>query len=124
MSLALASMVLMTGCDDEFGGMMAEAGYNTLLGMGTVFVVLVLMSLIISLFGVFFGNKSKKTKTENKSVDNTIAQIIEKEEQEELSDDLELVAVISAAIAAYEGSASTEGYVVKSIKKSKNWRNA
>ena len=38
-------------------------------------------------------------------------------EKEELSDDLELVAVISAAIAAYEGSGSTDGFVVRSIRK-------
>ena len=56
-------------------------------------------------------------------MDQTIAQIIEKEE---LSDDLELVAVISAAIAAYEGSSSTEGFVVRSIKKQKKdgWKRA
>ena len=48
------------------------------------------------------------------AVDNTIAQIIEKEE---LSDDLELVAVIAAAIAASEGAASTDGFVVRSIRK-------
>ena len=39
------------------------------------------------------------------AVDNTIAQIIEKEE---LSDDYELVAVIAAAIAASEGASSTD----------------
>ena len=43
-----------------------------------------------------------------------VAQIIEKEE---LSDDLELVAVIAAAIAASEGAASTDGFVVRSIKR-------
>ena len=44
--------------------------------------------------------------------------------EEELSDDLELVAVIAAAIAAYEGSEDASGYVVRSIKKSKKWHNA
>ena len=32
-------------------------------------------------------------------------------------DDLELVAVIAAAIAAYEGAGSTDGFVVRSIRK-------
>jgi sodium pump decarboxylase gamma subunit len=40
-------------------------------------------------------------------------------EEVEEADDLELVAVIAAAIAAYEGQTSTDGFVVRSIKKSK-----
>ena len=47
-------------------------------------------------------------------MDKAIAQIVE---NEELSDDLELVAVISAAIAASEGAASTDGFVVRSIRR-------
>lgn len=105
------------------GDMMVKAALNTLMGMGTVFVVLILISLIISAMGVIpkIQDKMKKKKsagTSNdgkaESVDNTIAQIIEKEE---LSDDLELVAVISAAIAAYEGSAAADGFVVKSVRR-------
>lgn len=116
--------------DYTIGENLEKAALNTLMGMGTVFSVLILISLIISLFGLIpkiqksmAASKENKNKTANDSVDNTIAQIIEKEENE-LSDDLELVAVISAAIAVYEGSTSTEGIVVKSIKKSKKWRNA
>ena len=46
--------------------------------------------------------------------------------EENLTDDLELVAVIAAAIAASEGAASTDGFVVRSIRKSnaKKWQNA
>ena len=57
-------------------------------------------------------------------MDNTIAQIVQKEE-EELVDDLELAAVIAAAVAAYTGT-SADGFVVRSIRKSnKNkWKNA
>lgn len=105
----------------SFGEMMGKAGLNTLIGMGTVFVVLVLIAFIISLFQLIpkiqasFEKKKKDDKDiKAEAVDNTIAQIIEKEE---LSDDLELVAVIAAAIAASEGAASTDGYVVRSIRK-------
>ena len=53
-------------------------------------------------------------------MDNTISQIAE---QEELVGDTELVAVIAAAIAAYEGSGSVEGYRVRSIRKvNNNWK--
>ena len=44
----------------------------------------------------------------------THSQIIEKEEQ---ADDTELVAVIAAAIAASQGASSTDGFVVRSIRK-------
>lgn len=94
---------------------MEKAALNTLLGMGTVFVVLILISLIISAFGLISKvQKSQKKPEEEKKVDMVVSQIVEKEE---LSDDLELVAVISAAIAAYEGSGSTDGFVVRSIRK-------
>ena len=56
----------------------------------------------------------KKENVQEKAVDNAVAQIIENEEQ---SDNLELVAVIAAAIAASEGAASTDGYVVRSIRR-------
>ena len=115
------------------GENMERAALNTLLGMGTVFAILVLIMLIISSFSLIAkfekaaaARKEKKAAKAAKgdAVDNTIAQIIEKEETE-LADDLELVAVISAAIAAYEGSTSTEGFVVRSIKKSnkRSWKS-
>ena len=49
-------------------------------------------------------------------VDNAIAQIVSSEEQDEEVDDLELIAVITAAIAASENT-STDGLVVRSIRK-------
>lgn len=110
-----------------FGEKMEKAALNTLLGMGTVFVVLILISLIIAAFGLIpkiqaMFNKKSKAEEKAEAVDNTIAQIIEKEE---LSDDLELVAVIAAAIAASEGAASTDGFVVRSIKRAGNkWQRA
>ena len=99
------------------GEILAKAGMNTLIGMGTVFVVLILISLIISLFGLIPKLTAKKKEPENvqpEKKSDVVAQISEKEE---LNDDLELVAVISAAIAAYEGSGSTDGFVVRSIRK-------
>lgn len=111
-----------------FGEMMKKAALNTLLGMGTVFVILILISLIISCFSFIpkieaAFKKKEPAKEEKKDV---VAQIIEKEE---LADDSELVAVISAAIAAYEadnGSASSDGFVVRSIRKvnKSKWQNA
>ena len=92
--------------------------------MGTVFVVLILIMFIIYLFGFipkiqakFDAKKnSKKQDVTKDAIDNTVAQIATKEE-EELTDDLELVAVIAAAVAASEGQTSTDGFVVRSIRR-------
>ena len=88
---------------------------------------------IIYLFGIIpkiqkslDEKKANKEKSATeKSVDKTIEKIVEKEEGD-LVDDTELVAVISAAIAAYEGNTSADGFVVRSIRKSqsKKWQNA
>ena len=104
----------------SLGEKMEKAGMNTLMGMGTVFVVLVLISLIISCFKVIPYLQNKKAnagaKKEEKTADPVVEQIEQREEaaQEQLTDDLELVAVISAAIAAAEGT-SVDGFVVRSI---------
>ncbi len=117
----------LTGCSSEFAVEMEHAGLNTLLGMGMAFFVLIIISLVISCFPLVFGGTNRKEvkKTENitteQSIDHTISQI---EEQEEMADNAELVAVISAAIAAFEGSSHTEGFQVRSIRKvnKKNWK--
>lgn len=101
-----------------------NAGLNTLLGMGMAFTILILISLIISLFPMLFGGNKKKKESDKeitqKAMDNTINQIAE---QEDLSSDAEIVAVIAAAIAAYEGSAGTDGFRVRSIRKvNNNWK--
>jgi Na+-transporting methylmalonyl-CoA/oxaloacetate decarboxylase gamma subunit len=121
-----------TGCQTDVVYTMSEkmkaAGFNTLLGMGTVFSVLILISLIISCFGIFPKIQNmiyKKKSTSEDAIDATIAQITEKEE-EELLDDTELIAVIAAAVAIYEGAASTDGFTVRSIRKANasKWKNS
>ena len=110
-----------------------KAALNTLLGMGTVFCILILISLIISLFNFFpkieAMKKEKERAKEQAKINEQpvvapaaapVAEVVE----ENLADDLELVAVIAAAIAAYEGSEDASGYVVRSIKKSRKWHNA
>lgn len=120
-----------TNVQYSFGELMQKAFLNTVIGMGTVFIVLILISAIISAFVLIpkiqaaFSKKNKQPEEVKKeAVDNTITQVIESEE--ELSDDLELVAVIAAAIAASEGAASADGFVVRSIRRANTnkWRNA
>lgn len=101
---------------------MSRAAMNTLLGMGSVFIVLILISLIISCFNVipkiqnaFAKKEENEPASAQTGIEKAVAQIAQQEESAE--DDLELVAVIAAAIAASEGAASTDGFVVRSIRR-------
>lgn len=105
-----------------FQELMGRAALNTLLGMGTVFTVLILIIIVISAFGLipkiqqsFAGKKKEETNVDG--INNAVAQIARQEESMEEADDTELAAVIAAAIAAYEGSGAAGGYVVRSIRK-------
>lgn len=116
-----------TNVSYTMGELMENAAMNTVIGMGTVFVVLILIIFIISGFSLISkfedkGNKKEEKKAEV-AADPVVTQIAAKEE---LADDTELVAVIAAAVAAYEGAGSTDGFVVRSIRKSNKskWQNA
>lgn len=107
----------------EIGEILTKAGLNTLLGMGTVFAVLIFLAFLISLIkyipAIIEGSKSgeKQLVTESKPEPVVLdSQVVEE------CDDLELIAVITAAIAAQEGT-STDGFVVRSIRRrpSNNW---
>ncbi len=105
---------------------MSKAAMNTLLGMGSVFIVLILISLIISCFNVipkiqnaFAKKEAAEPAATQAGIEKAVAQIAQQEESEE--DDLELVAVIAAAIAASEGAASTDGFVVRSIRRRRSF---
>ena len=115
-----------TNVEYTFGEKMEKAALNTLLGMGTVFCVLILISLIIGLFGFIPRLQDKLVKKPAAApAPRPAVAAPAPAAEEDLSDDLELVAVISAAIAAYEGTSSTDGFVVRSIKRSgKKWQSA
>ncbi len=109
---------------------MEQAGLNTLMGLGIVFCMLAFLSFLISQFKRISGLEAKMNK-QPEAPKAPAAPVVpaaapEPEEEEELAGDEELVAVIAAAVAAYEDSASTDGFVVRSIRKSNNnkWRRA
>ncbi len=110
--------------DATFEELMTKAALNTVLGMGSVFVVLILIMCIIQAFSIIPKLQNKYAdKAEQKPVQKVEpvpaeAPVTEAETIEEV-DNLALVAVIAAAIAAYEGKTSTDGFVVRSIKKSR-----
>ena len=110
------------------GKTLQRAGLNTLMGIGTVFVMLILLSLLISLFRFIPNPEAKKAaeakaaKAAKEAEAAAIAAAAPAQTAEEnLADDGELVAVIAAAIAAAEGT-TTDGFVVRSIRKVKRNR--
>lgn len=113
-----------------FGEQMGKAGSNTLMGMGTVFVVLIFISLIISQFerldkalnsvGTALRNgKQAENKEEAGTVNRTVSAQPAATPQNPM-DDTQLVAVITAAIAAANSSqGGSDRLVVRSIRKAK-----
>ena len=94
------------------GQKMQKAGLNTIMCMAIVFAVLIFISLLIRCFGFLsiFEKKSADKSTAPAVVENVPAAV-----EENLADDLELVAVITAAIAAASETESADGLVVRSI---------
>lgn len=110
--------------------LMASAGRNTIIGMGTVFVVLIFISFIISLFKflpALFAPKPKlpQTKEDIKPQAPVAAPKTVTAASENLMNDAELVAVITAAIYAASadmggvGAVSKDRLVVRSIRRAK-----
>ena len=102
-------------------GVLLRALENTVMGISIVFCMLLLISFIISLLGLIgkIGNKSKAPVN---------VPVVESASDE--TDDLELVAVITAAIYEYEKANGNDveagGLVVRSIRKvnKSKWQNA
>lgn len=120
------------------GEKMAKAGMNTLMGMGVVFAVLIFISWLISMFKYISVFEAKMKAKKNAAAAAPAAPApaaapaptaapapaAAPAEEENLTDDTELVSVITAAIAAYEGKETVDnGLVVRSIKRvsNRNW---
>ena len=114
--IAAPALLLLTGCDEKI----VNAGYNTLLGMGMAFTVLIIISLVISVLSVMSRAPEAKKKDDKdlrlKAVDNAVKQI-EKQEQAAVQapaaagsggqDGGFMIAIFAAAIAAYEAEHGT-----------------
>ena len=107
----------------SIGEILKKAGLNTLLGMGTVFVVLIFIAFIISLFRFIPAIENKFKGQKEEPVKNTVSSPPAAETitdtEEELLGDAELVAVIAAAIAAAEET-TPDGFIVRSIRRRSN----
>lgn len=124
--------------DSSLAGLTKTASVNTAVGMGTVFIVLIFISLIIYCFKFIHQWEEGKKKDEEAPAPAPVSAASAQpsvsaaapagDEDEELAaviaaaiaaaEDDELVAVVTAAIAAYGGaSASSNGLVVRSIRR-------
>ena len=111
---------------DSFSASVGKAGMNTLIGLGTVFIVLLFLTFIISQIHWIpdILNRKKKTSEAPAPAPAPAQAAAPVAEEIEETDDLELIAVISAAIAASE-QAPADGFVVRSIRRrgrKSNWR--
>lgn len=117
----LTGMVsLLTGCgsNSNLRKEMSIAVGNTIMGVAIVFFVLVFLSFLISLFRFIpiIQEKFQKKETTEVKEEKIIEEVPAFAEEENIADDLELVAVITAAIAASEGT-SPDQYIVRSIRR-------
>lgn len=124
---------IVVSTDYPMSELLKMAGMNTLMGMGVVFLALIFIAFIISLFKYLPGSgaKQQKAKEEAKKAaalaqraktPETIPEEAAKAvDQEDLMNDQELVAVITAAIyAASSGRrsvVSSDRLIVRSIKR-------
>jgi len=86
---------------------------------------LILISVIIYLFKYISKAQEWAAKRKQKNAPEPVTvpePVVQVETIEDETDDLELVAVISAAIAAAMGKENTDGFVVRSIRRSKGNR--
>lgn len=118
---------------------MSQALVNTMIGMATVFIILILISYIIGCFRYihkfeeYLAQRKAAKQARKAQARNGLAAAAEEkpvaaaqpQESQELVDDLELVAVITAAIAASENT-SADSLIVRSIKRapSSKWKKA
>jgi len=112
------------------GEILQKAGMNTLLGMGTVFLVLILISLVIASLGIL-SNSEDTPKKENttpapKAPAVASTPVAPVQTAAPLPDEVEMAIVIATAIAAAEEETGSDGYRVSSIKRAKNskWRRS
>ena len=117
---------------DSFQTSIKRAALNTVIGLGTVFIVLMFLAFVIGQIhwmpDILDGKKKSKEAAEAaaRTAAPAPAPAVQEvgEEAAEETDDLELVAVITAAIAASE-QAPADGFVVRAIRRrgrKSNWR--
>lgn len=99
---------------------------TTVLGVAIVFLILVVICLLLAIFAVLVKDKKQTTGTQQVSVvkPQPIVPVksVPAAQPQNYMDDKQLVAVITAAIAASMGTdVGTDGFVVRRIRRVGNW---
>ena len=114
----------------SLGGQMEDAGVYAGFGLGTVFIVLIVISLIIAAFKFIHNAQEGKGSEEETSAPAPVSAAVPAPVPapaavpaagEDLMDDTELLLLITTAIAAYE-SVPANGLKVRSIRRAKDAR--
>ena len=100
----------------SFGEKMLASTITMIMGLGITFTVLILIWVFIAIMGKVLGTGKKPAAA---AAPAAAAPAETKAAPAEEASDDSLVAVIAAAIAAYEGQATADGFVVRSIRKSR-----
>ncbi len=112
------SEALLTGKGVQLSEALTTGGLTTVVGLGIVFLVLLILMLVLCLFRlIFYKDPEKAKKTEVPAVAET--PVIEV--KEEAQDEDELIAILTAAVAASLNT-STYNLQIKSYRRVKDNR--
>ena len=105
---------------------MAEGAVVSVMGFLIVFIVLLVIMGILSLFNLFAKYEKSKAETVVQTQNIPVAAQPQAPSDKDLTDDKQLVAVITAAIAAAMADETgevkgTDGLVIKSIRRANAW---
>lgn len=99
----------------------------TIEGILVVFAILILIMLTIYAMGMFSGAKPKKAKKSEQQKQNSLSQPVEEiapKEVEAAVDENEIIAVLTAAVAACMGQSAASVNIRSYKKVSSAWNNA
>lgn len=112
------SEALLTGKGVQLSEALTTGGLTTVVGLGIVFLVLLILMLVLCLFRVIFYKDPGKA---NKKEVPAVAETPVTEVKEETQDEGELIAILTAAVAASLNT-STYNLQIKSYRRVKDNR--
>ena len=109
---------------------LAYGGITAVIGILIVFIGLTILIVAVSIMGWIFASKNKKDKAKAQAEAAAAKAVVAAPAavdpgpaaEEEVVDDTELIAVIAAAIAAYDNSGKS--LVVRKVRKVSGWNNS
>ena len=125
----IGNVILAANGNSSFADSIPQPLLNILLGLGIVFAAIIFIAgliYIIKSISNISNNKPNETISSPASPVNAVVSGAHEAAVENLADDFELAAVITAAIMASMGEdAPADGLVVRSIRRvNKRWQNA